>query len=334
MLITSTKAPSRDVWATLTNNSGWPSDGVSFCLGFLTPAFAFAGIDSIVHMAEETRHAAVTIPRAMIGSILINGASGLVYSIVILYAINDVDAVLATGLSTGFPIIEVFRQASRGSARVATAMMCAPVILFGMATFCIAASLGRLTWAFARDNGLPFSSWLAVITQWNKAPTRAMLLNYLVVCAMSLINIGSTVAFNALVSLFTLAFYASYMLPIVMFALRRHGVTSGQSGGPLRFGPWRMRPWLGVLANWAAIAFCIFLIIFLPFPPVLPVTAMNMNWAGVVFIAVMGFAVVDWFVRGKGRFVGPIKEVEGDDERQGNGEGEVVGRGEFEAKFG
>jgi len=285
-------------------------------------------------MAEETRHAAVTIPRAMIGSVLINGASGLVYIIVILYAINDVDAVLANGLATGYPIIEVFRQASRGSSRVATAMMCAPIIIFSMAVFGMAASAGRLTWAFARDNGLPFSRSLAVLTEWNKAPTRAMLVNYLLVCALSLINIASTVAFNALLSLLTLAIYASYLLPILLFALRRHGVTGGQSGGPIRFGPWRMRPWLGVLANWAAIAFCVFLIVFLPFPPALPVTATNLNWSSVVFVAVMGFAVVSWFVRGKGRFVGPIKEVEGSEDGGNNGEEEVVGSGAYEAKFG
>lgn len=66
----------------------------------------------------------------------------------------------------------------------------------------------------------------------------------------------------------------------------------------------------GLIANWAALAFCIFLVLFLPFPPVLPVTAVNMNWASVVFIGVMGFAVGDWFFRGKERFVGPVTEVE------------------------
>jgi choline transport protein len=303
ILVTSEKANNKAVWATFINAGGWPNDGVSFCLGFLTPAFALAGVDAVVHMAEETNNASVNIPRAMVWSIVINGICGFAYIVTVLYSIVNVDAVLTNGATTGFPIIEVFYQASRNP-RAATAMMCGPILIFCMAIFGVTASTGRLVWAFARDNGLPFSRFLSVLTDWNKTPTRAILLNYTVICLLSLINIGSTVAFNALLSLATISFYSSYALPILLFALRRHSKTH-----PIQFGPWRMSPTLGIISNWTALAFCAFLILFLPFPPVLPVTRVNMNWASVVFIGVMAFAVVDWFVRGKGRFVGPIVEV-------------------------
>lgn len=248
----------------------------------------------------------------MVWSIVINGVCGFAFIVVVLYSIVDVDAVLSNGAATGFPIIEVFNQATRNPA-AATAMMCGPILIFGMAIFGVTASVSRLTWAFARDNGLPFSSFLTVITDWNKTPTRAIILNYIVICLLSLINIGSTVAFNALLSLATLAFYSSYALPILLFSLRRHSKTD-----PIQFGPWRMSALLGMICNWTSLAYCIFLILFLPFPPILPVTALNMNWASVVFIGVMGFAVVDWFVRGKGRFIGPIVEVS-----RGESDGEV-----------
>ena len=65
----------------------------------------------------------------------------------------------------------------------------------------------------------------------------------------------------------------------------------------------------GAPINVVAIAFCTFLIIFLPFPPIIPVTAVNMNWAAPIFIAVMIFAISDWFVKGRFMFVGPIMEV-------------------------
>jgi amino acid transporter len=67
LLATSEKASNKDVWGTFINQGGWSSDGVSFCLGFLTPAFALAGVDAVVHMSEETHNAPVNIPRAMIG---------------------------------------------------------------------------------------------------------------------------------------------------------------------------------------------------------------------------------------------------------------------------
>ncbi|KAF7505238.1 hypothetical protein GJ744_001101 [Endocarpon pusillum] len=317
ILITSDKADNRAVWATFVNDGGWPSDGISFCLGFLTPAFSLGGADTIVHMAEETKHAAINIPRAIVASAIINGVCGFVYIVAILYSIVDVEAVLTNGIATGYPIIEVFHQATRNSS-AAVAMMCGPILIFFMAGFGGAASAGRLTWAFARDHGLPMSRFLSVITSWNKAPTRALLFNYVVLCLLSLINIGSTVALNALISLTVVAFYASYLLPILLFALRRHS-----KNRLICFGPWRMPEYLGIISNWVAIVYCTFLVIFLSFPPMLPVTALNMNWTSVVFVAVMGFAIVSWFVRGKGRFVGPIIEVGIPDGSSGEaGEGE------------
>jgi choline transport protein len=66
---------------------------------------------------------------------------------------------------------------------------------------------------------------------------------------------------------------------------------------------------LGFTVNILAMAFCAFLIIFLPFPVILPVTAQNMNYASVVFLGVILFSLVDWVIRGRKRYTGPIREV-------------------------
>jgi choline transport protein len=155
ILATSQKASNADVWQTFVNAGGWPNDGVSFCIGFLTPAFALAGVDSVVHMSEETHHASVNIPRAMIWSVVINGIAGFGYILAVLYAITDINEVLTIGTNTGFPIIGVFQQAT-GNPHAATAMLCAVAIIFAMALFGVQASTSRLTWAFARDQYVIF----------------------------------------------------------------------------------------------------------------------------------------------------------------------------------
>lgn len=99
-------------------------------------------------MSEETTRANVNIPRAMIGSIAINGLTGFAYILTVLYSIDDIDTVLAS--TTGYPIIEVFHQATNNP-KAATALMCSVIIIFVMASFGIMASTSRLTWAFARD---------------------------------------------------------------------------------------------------------------------------------------------------------------------------------------
>jgi len=150
ILAISTKASNADVWQTFINAGGWPNNGVSFCIGFLTPAFALAGVDSVVHMSEEAHHASINIPRAMIWSVVINGIAGFAYILTVLYAITDINEVLTIGNNTGFPIIGVFQQATRNP-HAATAMLCAVIIISTMALFGVQASTSRLTWAFARD---------------------------------------------------------------------------------------------------------------------------------------------------------------------------------------
>ena len=66
---------------------------------------------------------------------------------------------------------------------------------------------------------------------------------------------------------------------------------------------------LGMTVNILAIAFCVFLILFLPFPVYLPVTAQNMNYASVVFLGVIIFSMCDWIVRGRKKYQGPIRET-------------------------
>lgn len=299
LLATSKKASAKDVWGTFINNGGWSSDGVSFCLGFLTPAFALAGVDAVVHMSEETHNAPVNIPRAMIGAVIINGIAGFTYIVTILYCITDTTSVL----SAPFPILVVFQEAT-GSQAASTAMLSGIITIFAFALFGVFASSSRLVWAFSRDHGLPGSTFFARITEWNKTPTNAVLLCFVVVSLLSLINIGSYTAFNAFLSLATIGFYFSYGLPILLFFLRRFN-----HANPIQFGPWKMSRMVGIVNNVLAIMFCTFLIIFLPFPSYLPVTSQNMNYAAPIFIGVMLFAIVFYFVEGHKRYVGPIKET-------------------------
>jgi choline transport protein len=120
-----------------------------------------------------------------------------------------------------------------------------------------------------------------------------------ITCLLSLIVLGSTVAFNALLSLTTLGFYFSYAVVIVVFVIRRFHRTN-----VLQFGPWRLGKF-GLFVNLVAIAYCIFLIVFLPFPTELPVTGQNMNYASPVFLVVMGFAIIYYILWGRKYYVGP-----------------------------
>jgi choline transport protein len=90
------------------------------------------------------------------------------------------------------------------------------------------------------------------------------MLLFVLVVLLSLINIGSTVAFNALISLTTLGLYSSYAIAIIVFVVRRFNKET-----PIEFGPWTMGKF-GLIANVLGLAFSIFIITILPFPVSFP----------------------------------------------------------------
>ncbi len=113
-------------------------------------------IDSLI--AEEIQNTSLVVPRAMIATTMLNGILGFAAFVAILFCVGDIEAAERT--STGYPFMEIF-YAATGSAGGATAMACAILALIFCATIGVIATASRMTWAFARDNGLPGSRWLS-----------------------------------------------------------------------------------------------------------------------------------------------------------------------------
>lgn len=115
-----------------------------------------------------------------------------------------------------------------------------------------------------------------------------------------LINVASTSAIYAILSLNNLALCTSY-LQIVMsfFTFKIRGEVP--AWGPFTLGRW------GYVINIYAMYFLVFIIIWLPFPPYLPVTGDNMNYSGPIFGFVLCAALLNWFIWGHNRFSVPSK---------------------------
>jgi choline transport protein len=77
-------------------------------------------------------------------------------------------------------------------------------------------------------------------------------------------------------------------------------------GPPPPYGPFKMPSSVGILINTAAICYLTFVITWMPFPQLLPVTAENMNYAGVLVGALIIGAVLDWCISGRKRFRMPV----------------------------
>ena len=122
------------------------------------------------------------------------------------------------------------------------------------------------------------------------------------VILLSLINIGSTTALNALLALTNISLYISYLIPITLVLMKRLRKEK------INFGPWSLGRW-GMAVNLYAIVFGVFVCIFVPFPPNLPVTAENMNYCAPVFLGLIVLLGLDWMLRGKIAYKGPLKRL-------------------------
>ncbi|KAF2463520.1 amino acid transporter [Lindgomyces ingoldianus] len=292
-------ANAKEVFTTFTDGGGWGSIGLSCLVGMLSPIFSFIGPDSATHMAEELRDASKTLPRAMIATAIINGALGFIMLVTFCMMVGNVEDILAT--PTGQPFIQVFYNVT-GSKAGASAMTAIMII---MATFgCVTnvATSSRQVWAFARDQGLPFSAWLAYVRPGWDLPLNSVMISYFIAVLLSLINIGSTVAFNIVTSLGTGALISSYIVSISCVTLKR---LRGETLLPCRFslGKW------GLPLNIFSVLFLTLAFIMTFFPSTPNPDPVTMNWNILVFGTVVVFSVVYFLLRGRHRYVGPVEYI-------------------------
>jgi len=78
-----------------------------------------------------------------------------------MYTVGNLDTV--TNTNTGLPMIEVYYLATNSVAATNIFIVAIFLIIF-VALFNGFASVSRLTWAFARDHGLPFSKTFAKVS--------------------------------------------------------------------------------------------------------------------------------------------------------------------------
>ena len=146
------------VFTQFENLGGWPTQGLSFMVGLLTSVYGLLGADSAIHMSEETRDASLVLPRATMWSILVNGAFG--WAMVITFAFTAGDPLDIVDSLTGYPFIDGFYNAT-GSRAGTSVMVAIMIINTTSSVISTLATVSRQLWSFARDRGVPGSSFVA-----------------------------------------------------------------------------------------------------------------------------------------------------------------------------
>jgi amino acid transporter len=166
------------------------------------------------------------------------------------------------------------------------------------------ATCAREIFAFARDKGLPFSSYQSKMDPKLRIPSNAVYVSSVAVVLLYLINLGSDLAFNIIVSLSLLGLLSTYMISIGCVLLKRI------RGEPLPPARWSLGRW-GLPINAFAFFYSGFVIVFSCFPTTIPVDFATANWSPLVWVGVIVVSVVFYLVHGKKHYTAPVEFVEG-----------------------
>jgi amino acid transporter len=261
-----------------------------FLLALLLPAYTITGFDASANASEETHDAARNVPRGIIQAVLISGVAGWILLSVAVLVIDDNRAIACQGERAFVQIMEEniphWLQDPLFAAILLAQYLC------GLATV---TSVSRMTFAFARDGGLPASKWLRHVNPTTQIPTIA-------VCSVSITAILFTLyaeVYATIAAACTILLYLAYVLPTFL-GLLAYGRTWK------KMGPWNLGIWFRPLALLSILG-SIGLLVIGTQPP--------SEKAGYVVLAFTVVLLTGWFSWAKWRFPGPpvdLKDLQGD----------------------
>ncbi|KAH7072392.1 amino acid/polyamine transporter I [Paraphoma chrysanthemicola] len=297
--VMSDRSQSKQVFTLFEDNMMWGNVPLAVIIGLTGASSTFVGVEAGAHMAEEVRNAAHVIPRAMMWTWLGNGLLGWIMAITFCYCVGDTMSVLTTDLGT--PFIQVFLNTT-GSKGGATALTVLMLVIAIFACVAVMATNSRQLFAFARDGGVPFSKVFSTVSPTLEVPVNSIYMTLLFVLLLSLINLGSTVAFMQVISLGVAAMLTSYLISIGCVMLKR---IRGEPLLPSKFDLGRF----GLAINLIAVLFLSFCWIFTFFPVAPNPTVEDMNWASLGYGTVIIFALIYYVIRARHVYRGPVEYV-------------------------
>ncbi|PLB46239.1 choline transporter [Aspergillus steynii IBT 23096] len=283
--------PGSFVVASGQGNSGW-GQGTAWMLAVSNAMYAFGGTDgAVIHICEEIPRPARRVPQVMIMTMIIGLITCLSLFIVLMFFISDMDAVRTSPL----PSLEVIHQVT-GSRSVTLGLF---ILLFVVYLSCLPSqwvSSGRIAWAFARDNGFPFSTFFSKVSNRLNFPVHTTVAAFIFSCLYGLLYLASTTAFNSIITSAVLFLNITYTVPQGLLLIR------GRDSLPARY---LRLGYLGWYCNIFSVMWIFVLCVLICMPPNLPVELGSMNYVSVILVGVVVIINLLWVCIGRYSFEGP-----------------------------
>lgn len=196
------KQPAAFVFQEFQNTSGWGT-GMAAIIGILQACFGMCCYDAPSHMTEEMKSASKEAPKAIVLAVILGAVTGFVFLLTLCFCIGDIAETADS--STGVPVIQIIYDSTGNKAATCILSTLIAVIVI-VAGNNILAEGSRSVYAFARDNGLPFSKFFSKVESKSQVPVNAVLLTLVVQLALDAIEFGTTTGFETVISIATEGF--------------------------------------------------------------------------------------------------------------------------------
>ncbi len=277
------------VFGTWINTTGWPN-GVIWFTGLIQSAYGLTAFDACIHMVEELPAPSRNGPKVIWLSVMIGAVSGFLFMMVCLFCVQDIGDLTNADL----PFVELCLSTM---GLTGAAVLLALFVVNGVGqNISIMTTASRLTWGFARDGGLPWHSYLAMVNGYWHVPVRALWVQGVIIALVGLLYLFANTVLQAILSVSTIALTISYGIPIaVLLVVGRDKLLPMQ--GEFRLGRW------GFAANVVSLIYCAITTVFFFFPSDPNPAPADMNWAIAVFGVMLVIAVGFWFVQGRSSYL-------------------------------
>ena len=138
-------------------------------LGLMWPVYTITGYDASAHTAEETVQAARNVPRGILRSVYLSGLFGWVMVCSFVLAMPNLSEAVHHGENVFAWLMTRVLPGNLG-----TLLWIGIVVANYLCGLACITSTSRMTFAFARDGGLPFSGELRKISQRWRTPVIAI----------------------------------------------------------------------------------------------------------------------------------------------------------------
>ena len=259
-----------------------------FVLALLQAQWTYTGYDASAHMAEETIMARRSSAWGIVLSVGVSAMAGYLLLMILTWCIPNGD--VAATANDPYPVLYIV------SNNLTPVLANAIAIVIGVAMWlCGVASvtsMGRMWYAFARDDGMPGARWLKRVSGTHRTPVIAIL----VTCALSVAICFYAAAWFVVTSISTICLYLAYGIPIYLnLRNRRRGTGEFMTREVAHWSLGRWSPAVNAIAiAWIAIITIIFM---------LPPNELVL-WT---MIAVAIVLTLHWRLSARDRFAGPPK---------------------------